>query len=72
MNTDTTKDGSEARAKYLDKRQEAARHQVTVRTIDAWMKRGLIPYLRVGRTIRFDPVDVDATLRSRCRVSITV
>ena len=37
----------------LTKPQIAARMQVTTRTIDSWMQKGLIPYRKFGRTVRF-------------------
>ena len=40
--------------KFLTKTQVAALFQVTPRTIDEWMKRGLIDYYKPGpRTVRF-------------------
>jgi len=37
----------------LDKPKLARRLQKSVRTIDAWMKRGRLPYINVGRSILF-------------------
>jgi excisionase family DNA binding protein len=37
----------------LDKRETARRLNKSVRTIDAWMKRGRPPYIKVGRSILF-------------------
>lgn len=53
----------------LTKEQAAEHLQVTVRTIDAWMKRGLIPYLKIGRTVRIRAREVDAMLSQRCEVN---
>jgi excisionase family DNA binding protein len=37
----------------LDKRETARRLNKSVRTIDAWMKRGRLPYIKVGRSVLF-------------------
>jgi excisionase family DNA binding protein len=51
------------------KKQQAAEHlQVTVRTLEAWMRRGLIPYLKIGKTVRIRMSAVDAMLSERHEV----
>jgi excisionase family DNA binding protein len=40
-------------SEYLTKPQIAERLKVTTRTIDTWMQKGLIPYRKIGRTVRF-------------------
>lgn len=37
----------------IDKREAARRLNKSVRTIDAWMKAGRLPYIKVGRSILF-------------------
>ena len=37
----------------LDKRETARRLNKSVRTIDAWMKRGRLPYIKVERSVFF-------------------
>jgi len=32
--------------------------QVKERTIDNWMRRGRVPYIKIGRCVRFKPEDV--------------
>jgi excisionase family DNA binding protein len=44
---------------YLRKTQMAELLQVSVRTLDNWMARRLIPYIRIGRTIRFRRTDLE-------------
>jgi hypothetical protein len=39
---------------YITKQGMAVRMKVTPRTIDAWMAKGLVPYRKIGRTVRFD------------------
>lgn len=38
----------------------------TVRTIELWMKRGLIPYTKIGKLVRFDLEEVKAAMKERC------
>ena len=51
----------------LTKRQIAARMKVTTRTIDAWMQKGLIPYRKIGRTVRFMSGEVDERFAGQTR-----
>jgi excisionase family DNA binding protein len=37
----------------LDKRGIARRLNKSVRTVDDWMKRGRLPYIKVGRSVLF-------------------
>jgi excisionase family DNA binding protein len=40
---------------------------VSTKTVFNWMQRRLIPYVRIGHTIRFDPAEVKAAiLKRRC------
>lgn len=40
----------------------ALKYQVSARTVGYWMSRKIIPYLKVGNIVRFDPVKVEAAL----------
>lgn len=42
----------------LIKREVAAKLRRSVRTIDAWMREGKLPYFKVGRTVMFRWSDV--------------
>jgi excisionase family DNA binding protein len=42
----------------LTKRQLAPKLQIAPRTLDLWMRKGRIPFLKVGRTVRFRLGDV--------------
>ena len=53
---------------YMTKAQVAKMLEVTVRTVDSLMKRGLLVYLKIGRTVRFKRADVEEHLRSSCRI----
>ena len=42
----------------LSKRQLAAELNIATRTLDDWMRCGRIPYLKIGKTVRFRLEDV--------------
>ena len=42
----------------LTKRQLAPKLQIGCRTLDAWMRKGRIPFLKVGKSVRFRWTDV--------------
>jgi excisionase family DNA binding protein len=47
-------------------KQEIAVHfGVTTRTIDGWMKAGLLPYWKIGHLVRFDLGAVTAKLNQK-------
>ncbi len=54
---------------YIDKPEVARRLNKEVRTIDNWMKSGLIPYYKIARSVSFKWSEVEASLRARCRVN---
>jgi excisionase family DNA binding protein len=58
-------------AKLLTPEQVAAMTGISRETLAQWrsQKRG-VPYLKVGRVVRYDPADVQAYLES-CRVSVS-
>ena len=51
--------------KSATKLEVAAHFQVTPRTIDQWMRTGLIPYWKIGHTVRFDLIAVTAMLNEK-------
>ena len=57
---------------YITKTEMAARMQVTPRTIDSWMAKGLVPFRKIGRTVRFDWGEVCEHLRARNQAPVTV
>jgi excisionase family DNA binding protein len=50
--------------------QEAARLGVSERQIYDWMREKVIPFIRIGQTILFDPAKVDAALAVHEREAI--
>ncbi|HNW08038.1 MAG TPA: hypothetical protein PK202_14260 [Verrucomicrobiota bacterium] len=53
---------------YIDKREVGKRLRMQPRTVDAWMRRGLLPYYKLGRVVRFKWSEVECHLSERCRV----
>ena len=56
--------------KYITKRDVARRLSKTVRTVDHWMRRGLLPYYKIGRTVSFKWSEVERHLGETCRVAL--
>ena len=52
----------------LTKREIVEFFNVTQRTIEVWMNRGLVPHLKIGQTVRFDLETVKAHMRENCQV----
>jgi excisionase family DNA binding protein len=48
----------------LRKRELAEKLAISKRTLDVWMQKGRIPFLKVGRSVRFRLPDVLAKLNS--------
>jgi hypothetical protein len=46
----------------LRKQAQAARLSISTRCLENWMRRGLVPYSRIGNVVLFDPIAVDAAL----------
>jgi excisionase family DNA binding protein len=42
----------------LTKKGLAPKLQISPRTLDDWMRKGRIPFIKVGRTVRFRLTDV--------------
>lgn len=56
--------------KLLTAGEVAAVFDVLTATVYQWKKRGLLPYIRVGRTIRFRVEDVDALLAPKKKLGL--
>jgi excisionase family DNA binding protein len=54
--------------RYLSKSEVAERFGMTARTIEHWMQRGIIPYLKIGKgrraTVLFKWVDIKTHLKA--------
>jgi len=53
----------------LQKPELAERLKVSTRTLDQWMKAGRLPFLKIGKTVRFRWFDVLTELQGKCRVN---
>jgi len=53
------------RESWVTKKVVAKHFGITLRTIDNWMKRGLLPHIRMGRNVRFKLCDVDEAVNQR-------
>ena len=49
----------------MSEREVAVYLKVSVRTIVNWKQRGIIPYFRIGRTIRYSREQIDQALMDR-------
>ncbi len=52
----------------LSKAEAATRLKVSIRTLDAWMRIGRVPYLKIGKTVRFRWPDVLKHLNQNARI----
>lgn len=46
-----------------NKRQAAHHCSISTRCIDNWMRDGVIPYLKIGKLVRFNLEELDDALR---------
>ena len=53
----------------LEKPETADRLKISTRTLDQWMRSGRVPFLKIGKTVRFRWGDVLAHLQHNCRVN---
>jgi len=53
----------------LEKPEAAHRLKISARTLDQWMRAKRIPFLKIGKTVRFRWGDVLAHLQHNCRVN---
>jgi excisionase family DNA binding protein len=54
---------------FINKEEIARRLGKTLRTVDNWMKRGILPYYKIGRSVEFKWSDVESHLTQTCRVA---
>lgn len=54
---------------FLVKGQVAERIQKTTRTVELWTKKGILPALKIGRSVLYSWPDVEAQLRERFTVN---
>jgi len=54
---------------FINKPEVARRLGKTVRTVDNWTKRGILPYYKIGRSVEFRWSEVKMQLSQTARVS---
>jgi hypothetical protein len=54
---------------FLVKGQLAERLQKTTRTVELWTKKGILPCLKIGRSVLYCWADVEAQLRERFTIN---
>ena len=59
---------SAAAEPFIDKAEVAKRLGLKLRTVDDWMRRGLLPYYKPGQLVRFRWSEIQAHLGESCRV----
>ena len=55
---------------YIDKRRLAKQLGRTVRSIDTYMAKGIIPFYKLGRTVAFKWSEVDEHIKVHFRVCL--
>ena len=53
---------------YITKEEVAKRLKKTVRTIENWQARGIVPFVKAGRSVLFKWSDVEGHLQSNFRI----
>ncbi len=53
----------------VTRHQLAALLSLSVRSVDQLAAKGEIPYFKIGKSVRFDPVEVEAHLRQTAHVN---
>ena len=53
---------------FIMKPEVARRLNKKVRTVEAWMRQGLLPYYKIGHSVSFKWSEVEQHLKLLCRV----
>lgn len=53
---------------YITKDELAKRLKKTVRTVENWQARGIVPFVKAGRSVLFKWSDVESHLQSNFRI----
>ncbi len=56
---------------FITKAETARRMEKDLRTITTWMRKGLLPYYKIGRTVAFKWSEVEKHLAATCRVGFS-
>jgi excisionase family DNA binding protein len=66
--TGTGGQDQDQRVGFITKVEVARRLQKQVRTVDNWMRKGILPYYKIGRSVCFRWDEIEEQLAKRCRV----
>ena len=55
---------------YMSEREAAAYLKVSVRCMITWRNNGLLPYFRIGRSIRYSRQQIDRALEDRHQCNV--
>jgi hypothetical protein len=53
---------------WVGKKGVAEHFKISVRTADNWMKRGLLPYIRIGKNVRFKLSEAEEKLNRNFKI----
>ncbi len=53
---------------FINKTEVARRLKKTVRCVDNWMSRGILPYYKIGRSVAFKWSEIEGALARTCRI----
>jgi hypothetical protein len=51
-------------AAWMTRKQIADRYQISLRCVDNWTEDGRLPRYKIGKIVRYDPVECDKSLRA--------
>lgn len=54
---------------FIDKREVGRRLRAGLRTVEEWMHAGLLPYYRIGNSVRFKWSEIEEHFHQHCRVA---
>ena len=74
MDTQANQDGTPGASapvaeEYISKAEVARRLRKRVRTVDNWMRLGILPYYKIGRSVAFKWSEIEQQLSRTCRVA---
>ena len=53
---------------YICKKEAAQRLGCGMRTLDTWMRRGIVPFYKISKKVAFKWSEIEAVLERNCRV----
>ena len=53
---------------FISKVEAARRLNCGLRTLDTWMRRGIVPFYKISKKVAFKWSEIEAVLERNCRV----